>query len=100
MWASLMSSISTIAFVVNTAVIIFTTNAFDSTPITRKFLYFLVGEQVLMVYTIILNASFPNPPDWLDEIAKRNEYVIDKYLHGVDEDDDDNLSISRVGNPA
>ena len=100
MWASLMNSISTVAFVVNTAVIVYTSNAYNEVPPMKKALYFLIGEQILMVYTIILAATFPSVPGWLDDIDKRNEYIIDKYLHGVDEDDDEKLTFSKIGDPA
>ena len=99
MWTSLMKAISTFGFVVNIAIIVFSTNSYDNLPVTTKALYFLVGEQLLMIYTLVLSATFPSPPGWLKDIEMRNEFVVDKYVHGVDEDDDENVMISRIGDP-
>ena len=89
MWMQLMDTMGVLGFIVNTALIVYASDSFDSYTLTQKTLIFLVAEQSLLVYKILLNKLFPETPDWVNDIQQRNAYVEHKFQFGVDDDDDD-----------
>jgi len=91
-WTSLMDSMAFLGFMVNTGLVVFTGNSFSTYPMMERALIFLVAEQSLMFYKGILQNFFPSPPEWIDDIQKRQEYVVMKYKLGKDEDDDEVFS--------
>ena len=94
MWNSLMDTMGILGFVVNTALIVFSTDSFERFPMMERIIIFLVAEQSLLIYKIALTTFFPSPPGWIDEITKRIFFVEQKYQFGVDdevEDSSDNI---------
>lgn len=92
MWVKLMETMSILGFIVNTALIVFASDSFDSYSFTEKALIFLLAEQTLLCYKILLNRMFPEVPEWIDDIAKRNDFVEQKYKLGIDDDEEDSSS--------
>lgn len=90
MWSSLMDSMGQLGFVVSVAVIVFSSNSFDAYPTNQRILIFLVAEQALLIYKTILSTFlFSKPPEWIVNIQKRNEMIVDKYAKGIFEDDEE-----------
>ena len=89
MWGNLMKTMSDLGLVVNTALIVFTSNSFESYPMEIRALIFLSAEQILLIYKVSLSYLFPDPSDAIADIVARNEFISDKYQRGIFEDEDD-----------
>jgi hypothetical protein len=74
-----MDTMGMLGSIVNVAVFVFSSNSFEQFPFPQKFLIFLAAEQTLLVYKSILSKMFSNPPEWLDQIEKRHDYLKDKF---------------------
>lgn len=94
-WAFLMDLMTSLGIVVSTGVLIFTSYSFDEYSFWNKLIIFLVAEQVVFLYKTVLYALIPDEPDWVEDIIKRNNFVVEKYFKGYDDNDED-LDISTL----
>ena len=89
MWGQLMEGMGLLAVYTNTAIICFTSRSLEAYNFeTRMFIFFIL-EQAVLLMKVITHASIEDTPDFLEEIKKRQEFIVDKHKNVLIYDDDD-----------
>ena len=55
----------------------------------EKIIIFLATEQVFLLFKAYIHSLIPSEPDWVGDIEARNNFVIEKYVKGVEDGGDD-----------
>ena len=55
----------------------------------EKIIIFLATEQVFLLVKAYIHSLIPSEPDWVGDIEARNNFVIEKYVKGVEDGGDD-----------
>ena len=93
MWSSLMDMMAFAGCINSVAVLVFTSSSFDEFTFTHKVILFLVTEQVLVLFKLLMNVIIPSDTTFTKTLLKRQDFITKKFLMGFDDDDDDlNLS--------
>ena len=95
LWSSLMDTMGAVGLVVNVALIVFTSNSFIHYPVEVKFIIFLSAEQFLLIYKTILTWCIPCPSEDVDDLTKRNEFIVDKYQKGIFEGEEEEIEVEK-----
>ena len=95
LWSKLMETMGGVGLVVNTALIVFTSNSFISYPIETKWVIFLSAEQFLLVYKTLLSWCIPSPSELVEDLTKRNEFITDKYQKGIFEGEEEEIEVEK-----
>lgn len=93
MWSSLMDMMAFAGCINSVAVLVFTSSSFNEFTFTHKVILFLVTEQVLVLFKLLMNVIIPSDTTFTKTLLKRQDFITKKFLMGFDDDDDDlNLS--------
>jgi hypothetical protein len=77
------------------AVLVFTSSSFDEYTFVHKVILFLVTEQVLVLFKLLMNIIIPSDTAFTKMLLKRQDFITKKFLMGFD-DDDDALSLNDL----
>ncbi len=95
MWSSLMDMMAYAGCVNSVAVLVFTSSSFDEYTFVHKVILFLVTEQVLVLFKLLMNIIIPSDTAFTKMLLKRQDFITKKFLMGFD-DDDDALSLNDL----
>jgi hypothetical protein len=82
MWGDLMDMFSVLGVLSSVGIICFTDESLDEYSYLIRFIIFLIAEQAILMTKFILQFLYPNEYDWLEDVQKRNEHVVKKYVEG------------------
>ncbi|KAH8095159.1 intracellular chloride channel [Aureococcus anophagefferens] len=91
-WGMLMESMGLLAVYCNSAIIVFTTHSLNTYNLLQKVIIFFVLEQVILALKIGMHAYIDDEPTALNELKRRQAFVVNRHKNVVfddDEDDDD-----------
>jgi len=95
MWSSLMDMMAYAGCINSVAVLVFTSSSFDEYTFVHKVILFLVTEQVLVLFKLLMNIIIPSDTAFTKMLLKRQDFITKKFLMGFD-DDDDALSLNDL----
>eukprot|EP01041_Mallomonas_annulata_P010566 gene10566-22045_t len=95
-WRTLMTTMGTIAIVINSAIICFTSESLNKYTLVQKWLIFLIMEQILLLLKILVHRNIETVPAKLRNIELRQKYIIGKFLHGVEDSDENDTEIMNI----
>ena len=83
-WAALMDLMSSLGIVCSVAIICFSSQEFAEYSFYYKSVIFLLSQQLLLCLKFLIQQSLPGNPQWVSELAARNEYIRYQYsLFGI-----------------
>jgi hypothetical protein len=88
-WAGLMDMMSIIGVVNSVAVLVFTENDFSNYTLYEKIIIFLAAEQGLLMLKYYIESTFQEEPQWVADVAARNNFIIEKFAKGFEDAGDD-----------
>eukprot|EP00742_Colponemidia_sp_Colp-10_P001240 GILJ01001335.1.p1 GENE.GILJ01001335.1~~GILJ01001335.1.p1 ORF type:complete len:740 (-),score=116.80 GILJ01001335.1:190-2355(-) len=90
-WYYILEIMSVIAVVTNTAIIAFAADTSDATTVrtisTDQLWTFIIMEHALLAVKVLVKLLVPDVPNSVQILSRRHKYVVDKYIRGVDEED-------------
>lgn len=98
MWQSLMELMSYLGCINSVAVVVFTSTSFTEYSFTNKVILFLVTEQLLLLFKYLLQYILPVDHDLYQSILKRQNFIVNKYLKGFGDNNNDDLNATLKGN--
>ena len=88
-WGMLMESMGLLAVYCNSAIIVFTTHSLNTYNLLQKVIIFFVLEQVILALKIGMHAYIDDEPTALNELKRRQAFVVNRHKNVVFDDDDD-----------
>ena len=89
MWDRIMDTMSILGIWFNVAIYVFTGKNFDNYGLVVQIVFILTASQTLGMFKMVLHTLLTGTPQWITEIAQRQSYIVRKYLHGFDDNDED-----------
>lgn len=84
-WAETMELMIYAGIYMNTAMILLAYPDMADYNLYVKLILFLAVCQVLVLYVLFVQYLIPAEPDYINEVSKRHEFVIDKYVKGFED---------------
>ena len=88
-WGMLMESMGLLAVYCNSAIIVFTTHSLNTYNLLQKVIIFFVLEQVILALKIGMHTYIDDEPTALNELKRRQAFVVNRHKNVVFDDDDD-----------
>ena len=88
-WELFMNMISSISVVTNIAIIIFTTDLFETWPEWQKWALFVVAEHALLLVKIGVQMTVEDCPQWVLDLLDRHELLVNKIFKGLEQEEED-----------
>lgn len=97
LWSEYMKYVIFAGIYCNTAIMSFSYPDLNTFTYSMKFIVFLAFSQFLVLYILILSSLIPEDPDELSDIAKRQQFIVDKYVKGFQDDGPEDGSAAGAG---
>eukprot|EP00744_Colponema_vietnamica_P001008 GILI01001731.1.p2 GENE.GILI01001731.1~~GILI01001731.1.p2 ORF type:complete len:458 (-),score=206.32 GILI01001731.1:254-1597(-) len=88
-WYYILDIMTIMSVVTNVGVIAFTSGSNSVIPLYDRLKYFIIWEHVLLGIKFLLKILIPDVPRSIRILQKRHEFVIDKYIRGIVDDDEE-----------
>ena len=82
MWLYVIKTLVVLSAITNTAIIIFTTDAFELETEKGKWLTFLIIEHVLLFTKFVISAVIPDEPQEVKDGIEWSERIVNEKLYG------------------
>jgi hypothetical protein len=89
MWGSLMEGMGLLAVYTNTAIICFTSETISYYSFETRMFFFFILEQSVLLLKVATHALITDKPEFLEDIKKRQAFIVDKHKNMIVYDDDD-----------
>ncbi len=98
-WYFILETISYSSIFINSGLVAFTgSNTINYTWVERVWLFILMATGLFCI-RVFVAYLIPDMPPYVEVQLQRQEYIVDKVIHNVSDDDDDELGKDNFGMP-
>jgi hypothetical protein len=88
-WELFVNMISSISVVTNIAIIIFTTDLFETWPEWQKWALFVAAEHALLLVKIGVQMTVDDFPQWVLDLQDRHKLLVNKIFKGLEQEEEE-----------